>query len=632
MASRSQRKSFRASGPRAPTQRDLPISGGNAHGTVARLQGLLIIALGLWIFSPVLRGDWLWDDDKFITHNDLIHDPAGFWKVWVSPDGLGNYDPLTSAVRWLQWQSWGDNPLGYHLTSVALHLASAFLIWRLFSRLRIPGAWFGALIFTIHPVMVESVAWIAELKNTLSLPPLLLAMLALLNYDENGRRRADFLRALAWFAVAMLAKTSGLMLPVVFLGYAWFKRGKIGADEIKASAPFFLIALVAAVVSIFPHHDPDVRLEIVASGGWAARLASLGWAGLFLLGKALVPVCMMPAYPGNAVEVPTLVDLFPWLLLFVGLCLGWNWRKTWGLPVLAGLGFFLVNLVPVFGFIAMNYATMVWSMDHLIYLPIIGLIGLFASIVGVTMKSLTPRTRPLGIGAATLVVAFLTIASHSYAAKFSDEETLWSYAVNRAPHFLLAQENLGKALLVENRPDEASVHFDEAIRLNPRRAAAHFNLGQALVQMGSLEAGIAQYHQALAIDPTNAETENNLGIALVQSGKIPEAVGHFQQAVLLRPDYAIAYDNLGGALALSGRYQEAIDSFAEALKLTPESTEVHDNMGTALLKLGRQPEAIAQFQQALHLDPDDAKALENLTKLQQLDQKAPEPAGNQASP
>jgi len=592
-------------------------------GLLTRLQGLAIIAVGVSIFSPVLRGDWLWDDDKYVTRNALVHDPSAFWKILTRPDGLGNYDPLTSAVRWLQWQCWGDNALGYHLTNLGLHLVGAFLLWRLFYRLRIPCAWLGALVFTAHPLMVESVAWIAELKNTLSLPPLLLAMLAFLDYDEGGRRRADYFRALAWFVVSMLAKTSGLMLPVVFLGYAWCKRGKISREEIKASVPFFVIALAAGWVSISPHGGPSDQMEVVATGGLWARLASLGWAGLFLLGKVVFPVDLMPAYPGNAVESPTPVDLLPWFLLAGGLWLFWSKRRTWGLPVLAGAGFFLVNLVPVFGFIFMNYATMVWSMDHLVYLPIIGLIGLFAAGVGAAMKRLSPALRPLAVAAVTLAVALLAFAAHGYADMFSDEETLWRYAVERSPHFLLAQENLGKALLLNNQPEEAQTHFEEVLRLKPQRATSHYDVGKALVQMGRLDEGIAEYRQALALDPTDAEVENNWGVALLQSGKFSEAEEHFARAVGLKPDYALADDNWGVALAAAEQYQEAVDRFARALELTPDSAEAHDNMGFALLKLGRPDEAQKHFQQALQIDPGDSRARDGLAKIEQMLQNGP---------
>ncbi|MCE0499252.1 MAG: tetratricopeptide repeat protein [Methylacidiphilales bacterium] len=615
-------------------------------GSLTRLQGLAIIAIGIWTFSPVLRGDWLWDDYKYIVHNVLIHDPAGFWKVLTRPDGMGVYDPLTSGVRWLQWQCWGDNTLGYHLTNVGLHLAGAFLLWRLFDRLRIPCAWLGAMIFTVHPLMVESVAWIAELKNTLSLPLLLLAMLAFLDYDEGDRRfarraeeggrvlksmdydwgwrrRVDYFRALGWFGMSMLAKTTGMMLPVIFLGYAWCKRGTISRSEIKAGVPFFVVALAAGWVTATQHGDMSNSLDVVANGGWAARLASVGWAGLFFLGKVLFPVGLMPDYPGNAVVSPAPVDILPWLLLIGGLGLFWSKRKTWGLPVLAGLGFFMINLVPIFGFIAMNYASMVWSMDHLVYLPIIGLIGLFAAGVGTAMKSLSRAARPLATGAVTLLVAVLAFASHGYAAKFSDEETLWRYAVGRSPHLLFAQEYLGKALLLNNQTEEAKAYFEEVLRQKPQRATSHYDLGRALVQLGRLEEGIAEYRQALALDPTVAEVENNLGTALLQSGKNSEAAVHFERAVDLKPDYALAQDNWGVALAATGQYQAAAEHFARAMELTPDSAEAHDNMGYALLKMGRNEEAQKHFEQALQIEPDDAKAREGLEAVQKSAQATP---------
>ena len=579
-------------------------------GTQTRLQGLVIIALAIWIFSPVLRGDWLWDDFTYISRNPFITDPAGLGKILTHADGLGNYDPLTSAVRWLQWQCLGDNTLGYHLTNVGLHVASAFLLWRLFHRLQIPMAWLGALIFTVHPLMVESVAWIAELKNTLSLPPLLLAMLAFVTYDES-RRRTDYFQALAWFVVAMLAKTSGFMLPVVLLGYAWWKRGKISMGDIKTSVPFFLIAMVAILVSISPHTDSSGHDEIVATGGLAARLASVGWAGLFLLGKVLLPMQLMPVYSGISVETPTVNDLLPWLLLVAALGVLWNKRKTWGLPILAGLGFFLVNLVPVFGFIVKNYSTMVWSMDHLIYLPVIGLIGLVVFGASEAIKHFAQK-RSLINASMLLLVAVMAFISHGYAETFLDEETLWRYSVERNPNILLAQEYLGKVLLRRGHPEEAEVHFEVALRLNPKRAPSHDYLGQTLVQMGKAEQGIAEYQQALALEPTNSEVENNLGVALMQQNKLSEAVDHLTRAVQLKSDYALAYDNLGVALAGLGRNQQAVNQFTKVLQLTPGSVPALDNLGNALLQLGQKEEAKMRFQQALQIAPDDAKALKGL--------------------
>ena len=620
----------------------------SAQHTRERLQGLALIAAAVVIYAPALRGGWLWDDHTLVSHNDLIHDPAGLWKVVSQPDGLGYYDPLTSAVHWLQWQAWGDNTFGGHLTSLGLHVAGGLLLWRLFHRLGLAFAWLGALVFTVYPLAVESVAWIAELKNPLSLVPLLLSMLAFLDCEEKGWRAADFFRALGWFAVAMLAKTSGMMLPVIILGYAAWKRGTIGLSDLKRSAPFFLVACVAAFVSVLPHFAPSHQQQIAATAGLADRCATVGWAGLLLLGKVLFPVGLTPVYPGEIIKTVTLPDLLPWLGLIVGIGLCWSRRATWGWPVLAGLGFFVVNLVPVLGFIAMNSTTMVWSMDHLVYVPMIGVIGLFAFGVEKVMCRLSPGARSLARVALVLLVAWLTLGSREYAVAFADEETLWRHAVETNPNVPLARENLGnmllddqpeearkqyealvrldpqravshedlgRALMLDGQPEEAREQFELLVQLDPQRAASHDELGRALVKLGKLPEGIAEYQRALALDPTQADVENNFGVALMQSNRFSESIPHFVQAIHLKPDYSLAYDNLGVAYAGAGQYQQAVDSFTQALELTPNSAPTHDNLANALLKLGRREEASRQFEEALRIQPDDAAAQNGLAKL-----------------
>ena len=180
------------------------------------LQGLVIVAATLWIFWPALHGEWLWDDDILVKNNPIVHDPAGLSKIWFEPMYLMDFFPLKVSVEWLEWQLWQNNVLGYHLLNIILHIISSLLIWRLLSKLGLRLAWLGGLIFAIHPVTVESVAWIAELKNTLSLPPLLLAMCAWIDYDERGNPK-DYFLALVLFLVAMLCKTTVVMLPVVIL-------------------------------------------------------------------------------------------------------------------------------------------------------------------------------------------------------------------------------------------------------------------------------------------------------------------------------------------------------------------------------------------------------------------------------
>jgi protein O-mannosyl-transferase len=235
----------------------------------------LIFAAVAWIYSPVFHGGWLWDDDVLITGNLLVHHPVGLWKIWFDPGRLIDYFPLSVSVEWIEWHLWGDNTLGYHLVSIGLHAVNSLLVWNLLSKLGLRLAWLGGLIFALHPVMVESVAWISEIKNTLSLMPFLLAVSAYLRYEEQGRR-LDYLLALALFLIAMLCKTSMVMFPVVLLLYAWWKRRRIGWGDLKRSAPFFVVSLVLGLVTIWFLYQHALGPKPIAVGGPFSRLALAG--------------------------------------------------------------------------------------------------------------------------------------------------------------------------------------------------------------------------------------------------------------------------------------------------------------------------------------------------------------------
>jgi hypothetical protein len=319
------------------------------------LQAALIVLAGWFVFSPALHGTWLWDDEALITQNPDIRDPAGLGKIWCQPAG-GDYFPLTSTIEWVQWRLWQDNPAGYHFSSLGFHLLSALPLWRLLRQLGLRQAWFGGLIFAIHPVVVESVAWIAEQKNTASLPLLLASMSFYLDYDRR-QRRLDY--GLAWllFVAALLGKTSVVMLPGVILLYHWWKEGQITRRNLMASLPFFAASLVLGLVTVWFQLHRAAAGWTIPMGGLASRTASAGLALLFYFSKCVFPVGLAPVYPRWVVEPPSPVQFLPWFAIVAGLIWCWTKRATWGRHVLFGFGFFLINLAPVLGFIPMVTAS-----------------------------------------------------------------------------------------------------------------------------------------------------------------------------------------------------------------------------------------------------------------------------------
>ena len=568
----------------------------------ALLQAAVIIAAGLWIYWPALHGDWLWDDNLYITDNSSLRSLHGLWDIWFTAPTT-DYWPLNSTLLWIEWHLWGNAPLGYHVCSLLLHLSSGFLIWRLFDRLGLRFSWLGGLLFVVHPLAVESVAWIAETKNALSLPLFLLSCNAWLDAEE--KKPGSYLKSILYYLAAMLAKTSTVMLPAVLLLYCWWKRGRVTRQEITRLTPYAAIALVLGLVTVYFQNvgnDPNA-LEPV---GFVTRSIGAGTALCFYLGKFILPVDLLPIYPRWSLEPPSLLQMLtiPTLaLLLFGL---WTQRKGWGRHALFGFGFFLLNVLPVLGLVKMGYLNISRVADHLVYVSIIGLVGVVVAAVG-QLREWARYSFRYAVGAIAIVMAWLTWESHSHASRFVNEETLWTYTLEHNPQAWPAYNNLGCALYRAGHVPEAMEHYQQALKLKPNYDDAHYDLGVALLQTGHTSEAVSQFEQTLKINPSYAPAYCDLGVALLQIGRASESLEQFEQALKINPDYADAHYNLGNALAQTGRAPEAIEQYQLALKLKPDYADAHYNLGNALAQTGRASEAIEQYQLALKLKPDYAE-------------------------
>ena len=257
----------------------------------ACLQGLALVALTLLAYVPAMRSGFVWDDDAFLTDNPLIRDPDGLRRIWASTEPP-DYFPLTSTMLWVEWRLWGGHPAGYHVVNVVLHALGCLLAWRVLLRLGVAGAWLAALAFALHPVNVESVAWITERKNTLPLVLYLLSALLFLRGDEQPAPGGGPARAasLAAFLLALLAKTSVAILPPVLLLCAWWRRRRVSALDLRRTAPHFALAAVLGLVTAWYQGHRAIGPVVVRDDGFASRLAIAGRAVWFYLGKALAPV------------------------------------------------------------------------------------------------------------------------------------------------------------------------------------------------------------------------------------------------------------------------------------------------------------------------------------------------------
>jgi len=580
------------------------------------LQAALIIATGIWVYSPAVHGGWVWDDAAEIAHNPVLRDPAALRKIWLAPAGA-DYFPLKTTLQWIEWRRWGSNPFGYHLTNIAFHLLGALLFWRLLVKLNSvrpgtaserprPGVeWLGALLFVVHPLAVESVAWIAEMKNTFSLLLLLGAMIAYVDFDRRGRARSYFW-AFLFFLFATLAKTTVVMFPVIILLYVWWRRGRVSRRDLVRTAPFFAVALGLGLITVWFQQHRAIAGSELGAGNLGTRVTEAGLAVGFYWEKFFVPVGLMPIYPRPAMVALPFALIGSWLILAGWTAYLWTKRPTWGRALLFGFGWFGINLLPVLGVIPMAYSRISWVSDHFVYLPMLGLIGLAVGGAGLLADRLARAPRGLRFSLAVAAGIFcgaLAITSHRQAAAYRDDQVFWTQALAQNPQAWLAHNNLGLIFTDRGRLPEAIDQLETALRLRPDYAEAHNNLGDALARSRRLPEAIAQFVAALRLEPNYVVARDNLGSALIQSGRREEAIGQFRQVLQLQPDLAEAHASLGFALASTGRLEEAIPELQQALRLDPAAPNPHYYLGLALRSTGRLAEAEAQFREAARLRP-----------------------------
>jgi len=575
-----------------------------------RLFSLALIVATAVAYLPAWNGKPIWDDNAHITQPEL-RSWHGLVEVWTQVGATQQYYPLVHSVFWIEQKLWGDSVLGYHLINIFLHGFAAIVLLRILLRLKVPGAWLAAGLFALHPVQVESVAWISEIKNTLSGLFFFCSILAYLNFDQN-RSRVAYFRSLALFLFGLMCKTAIAPLPAIILAVLWWRRGRLRLrDDVVPSLPFFGLGIGAGLFTAWVErnfvgaHGTVFQLSILQRYLIAARDF---WFYLF---KLLWPVKLTFIYPRWQISGAIWWQyLFP-LTLILLLALIWRLRKKNRGPLAAVL-VFLGLLFPALGFI--NVYPFIYSFvaDHFQYLACVGPLTLFAAGMTMALDSIAPGKVLLRPTISFLLLLTLGALSWRQCRDYRDIETLWRTTIARNPDCWMAYSNLGSFLSARGNVDEAIRDFRKALELWPNQSKDHNNLGKALVQKGRIAEAMDHFQTALRVSPEDPDTESNIGAASLQQGDADEAISHLRRAVEKWPRHAQGHINLGNALLQNREIDAAIAEYEKTLALPFDHAESHYSIATALRQKGDVEEAIVHYRKALELRPDYVNAHNNL--------------------
>jgi tetratricopeptide (TPR) repeat protein len=571
----------------------------------------------------VWNAGFIWDDDLNLTQNPCIVGPLGFANIWTS--GSADYYPLALTSLWVGHAFWGLDPLPFHLLNLAVHIASAILLWRVLLQLAVPGAWLGAALWALHPVQVESAAWVCEIKNTQSCFFYLLTIFFFLKWldagvDAAGQRtlRRDYLLALLCAVLAILSKTSTVMLPVV-LGLCWWWREKRWRPaHLLWLMPLLAVSLAAAGWTIWEQKFHSHAAGAEWNQSWPERIAIAGNVIWFYLGKLIWPHPLIFIYPRWQINPSQPLSYLPALAALAGLFFLW-WKRNGPLrPVFFAAAYFVISLFPVLGFFDIYFFRFSFVADHFQYLASIGPLALAGAGLALALdffERKSPRIKaPVCLGL-LLVMGGLT---WSQCRMYHDMETLWRTTLAKNPTCPMANYNLGVLLMDAGRNTEAEAQYRHTIAVDPDYAEAHYNLGVLLMQTGRTAEAEQQYVQAFTIKPDYAEPHNNLGMLRMQAHRLPEAIEQYGLALKLNPSDAPAHVNLGNAFIQTGRLPEAQAQYEQALNINPNDAAAHYDLGSILLQTGHLTEATQQYEEALRIKPDFVQAQAALDRLHPL--------------
>ena len=578
------------------------------------VRGLALFLLPLLVYWPCLNGPFLWDDRNWSSGIDwLLKDPHGLTRIWTQVRLLEQYYPVTASSVWLDYQMFGWGTFPRHLENVLMHGASCLLLWCILRQLSVRGAWLAAAILAVHPLAVESVAWITERKNTLclmfALGSVLVWMKSAADWTEPRQfRLGRYLLSLILFFLALGAKISAFIVPPVVILLAWWKRGRLSwRYDVFPTLPMFLAAFgLGLVVSWLEKHQAGALGPIFDELTWPKRIVLSAQALWFYAVKSLVPHPVSVVYYRWKLDPSQWWQWLPLLALLGALWALWRSRSrhAWLLVLL-----FTVPLLPTLGFLNVNGMRFAWVADRWAYF------SLPAACIFVSILATKYCPRALLTPCAATVLSVLGLLAGLQAREYRDVDTFWKHAIQGNPHPVVAHSAYGDSLMRAGRFEEALHQFQSALALEPENGGFHNNLGSLYNSMGKSDQARASFETAIAKDPTDPLFHYNLGFTLIKLGQAEAAEASLRQALELRPDFLAAHNDLGSILSSSGRYDEAEKHLQTALTIRPGDQLALNSLATLRYRQGRKAEALYYYEEVLKSLPDMVPTLTNAARI-----------------
>ncbi len=575
----------------------------------------VLLGLGIFlVYLPALQAGFVWTEFTWVINNPTLVDLNGLVRIWTEPGATVQYYPLMFTSLWLDYHLFGTEPFGFHLVNVVLHVCNVVVLWRLLRKLRLPGAWLAAAIWGIHPVNAETVVWLMERSNLLTVFFCLSTLHAWLRYDPGLVDGTPTPRNVFWYVVsllcfvcALLCKTHAVVLPAVILVLSWWRYGSLDRSTVNRAIPMFFLSASFAAITIWVEKGLIGEEGVVWSLNYAERVLIAGRAFWFYLAKLVLPYKLTLIYPTWQADLAVWWQYLYPLMTIVLFAAVWINRSAIGRAPVAALLYFGIALSPVVGFVAiyfMRYS--IYVTDHWQYIPSIGPITLAVS---ACVKLLSGKFLVKGVPAPSLLIIVLLLfapMTWNQARIYENEDVLWRDVIDKNPSAWLAHNNLGVYLAAQGRSEEALAHWHSALAIVPNRVEMRVNIGETLLSHGKFKDALQYFMQAFALNPNHQRIRTKIGIALSAIGKTGDAIEYYQEQLERDADDPVALNNLAWIRAThrDAKYRDAraaVQLAEQARASFGEEYIVLDTLAAAYAEAGEYDKAVDVAQLALEV-------------------------------